>query len=90
MSEFVAAMTEWNRSKDAFVKGNLEPGKDKAPRKNIFITIPLAFEDEIKDFVRSKRKEADAKHTGSSETRKTELMIEFEENNPPPRRSDYE
>lgn len=90
MSDFIDAMMKWNRAKDDYVKSNLEPGKDKAPRKNIFITVPLEFEQEIKDFVKTKRKEADSKHIGSSETRKTELMIEFEESNPPPRRTDYE
>jgi hypothetical protein len=90
LSNFIEAMTEWNRKKNDYVKATLEPGKNKAPRKNIFITIPLDFEDDIKDYVRSKRKEADSTHVGTSDLRKTELMLEFEEKSPPPKRSDYE
>lgn len=88
--KFIEAMTEWNGKKDLFVKQNLEAGVDRAPRKNIFITVPLEFEEDIKQYVRSKRKEADSKHVGTSAVRKTELMLEFEASNPPPKRSDYE
>lgn len=90
MSDFVSAMLEWNRNKEKYVKNNINAGEDKAPRKNIFITIPLIFEEEIKDFIKSKRKEADSTHVGTSEISKTKLMIEFEEKNPAPKKSDYE
>jgi hypothetical protein len=90
LSEFVSAMMKWNKEKEVYIKSKLEPGSGKAPRKNIFITVPLEYEEEIKAYVKNKRKEADSLFLGSSETRKTELMIEFEESNPPPKRSDYE
>lgn len=90
MTAFIDAMTNWNQRKDAFVKDNLEPGSSKAPRKAIFITVPLEFEEDIKNYVKAKRKLADSTFKGSPATRKTELMIQFEENNPPPKRSDFE
>lgn len=90
MTGFIQAVADWNKSRDEFIKKNSEPGRDKAPRKNIFITVPLAFEEDIKAYVKAKRKEADSKHTGTSDLHRAELGIQFEESNPPPRRSDYE
>lgn len=88
--KFIEAMTEWNQKKELFVKRNLGTGVDLAPRKNIFITVPLEFEEDVKQYVKSKRAEADSKYVGTSAVRKTELMLEFEASNPPPKRSDYE
>lgn len=91
MSDFISAMTEWNKSKDKFVSDRLETDSKKlAPRKNILTTIPVEFEQEIKEFVKMKRKQADEQFVSNLDRRKTELSIEFEEFNPVPRRSDYE
>lgn len=91
MSDFLNAMTEWNKNKDKFVADKLETDSSKlAPRKNIFITIPLTFEEEIKAFVKLKRKEADGLFVSNLDKSKTELFLEFESSNPPPKRSDYE
>ena len=90
MSNFIQAMTQWNADKDSFVKSKLEPGISKAPRKTLLVTIPVEFEEDVKSYIKEKRKEADSKHVDMSGVRKTELMLEFEASNPPPKRSDYE
>lgn len=91
MSEFISAMTEWNKKKDRYVAEQLSTESNTlSPRKNILVTVPLLFEEEIKAFVKAKRKEADVLFVAELDTKKTELSIVFESVNPAPRRSDYE
>lgn len=88
---FLEAMTEWNEKKEKYVSAQLSTESDKlAPRKNILLTVPLEFEDDIKAYAKLKRKEADNNFVSSLSRKKTELYINFESVNPPPRRSDYE
>lgn len=89
-NDFVSAMLNWNRSKEKYISENMpEVKKALAPRKDIFIRIPTQFEEEIKEFVKSKRKEADENFSGSSERMRLELSLTFEEFNKPPKSSDY-
>lgn len=86
---FVQAMTDWRKERDSFVNTNLDKSKI-APRKTLFVTIPEIYEQEIKDFIKSKREQADDDFMNKSDLRHTELSIKFEEANPPPQRKDYE
>lgn len=91
MSEFIKAMTEWNKKKDKYIASELETESQKlSPRKNILITIPMLFEEEIKAYVKSKRKEADSIFVENLDSEKTKLALAFESSNPPPNRGDYE
>lgn len=86
--DFVNAMLEWSKQKDAYIGDNISVGK-LSPRKTIFITIPTDMEQEIKEYVKNKRAESDAIFLNSSERRKIELSIEFENKNPPPNAKDF-
>lgn len=85
-TNFVNAMLDWTREKDKFVSEQLSTGTNNlSPRKNIMLTVPLEFEDEIKAFAKSKRKEADENYSSTLDVKKIELSIAFEKENPPPR-----
>jgi hypothetical protein len=86
--DFVEAMLDWSKKKDAYINDNMSTGKS-APRKNIFITVPIEFEQEIKDYVKGKRKEADRLFSSSIERSKMELAIKFESFTPPPKSNNY-
>lgn len=88
MTDFITAMMDWNKSKEKFVASQLSTAKEKlAPRKNLYVTIPEKFETEIKEFIKAKRQEADDAQSLISARRKVELALEFEKDNPPPRRA---
>lgn len=88
MSDFIRAVTEWQKKKETFVNNNTSKGR-VAPRKNIFITIPVSYEEDIRGYIAAKRKEADAIFDSEREAEKTALALQFEKSNPPPRRVDF-
>ena len=88
--DFVAAMLQWRKDQEKYVSNNLVGSKTGlAPRKVILLTVPEQFEQEIKDFAKAKRKEADSVFSGATERDKMELAIKFEESNPPPSRNSF-
>ena len=90
MSSFIDAMLSWNRKKDEYVKGKLSDAKrNLSPRKNIMLTVPLIFEEEVKAFAKLKRKEADDILNQDAERSALVISLDFEKDNPPPRASDY-
>lgn len=87
---FIDAMLDWTRKKDHFVSERLKEAKSKrSPRKNIMLTVPLEFEEDIKAYAKAKRQESDSKLVDSNEKDKLFLSLEFEAANPPPKASDF-
>lgn len=87
---FIDAMLDWTRKKDAFVSERLKAAKEKrSPRKNIMLTVPVEFEEDVKAYVKAKRHESDSKLVDSNEKDKLFLALEFEAANPPPKASDF-
>lgn len=90
MSSFIDAMLAWNRKKDEFIRDRLsDVKKNLSPRKNIMLTVPIIFEEEVKAFAKLKRKEADDILNQDAERNALVIALDFERNNPPPRASDY-
>lgn len=90
MSSFIDAMLAWNRKKDEFIRERLsDVKKNLSPRKNIMLTVPILFEEEVKAFAKLKRKEADDILNQDAERNALVIALDFERNNPPPRASDY-
>lgn len=88
--DFIEAVIDWNKRKDEFVTSQLSTGNERlAPRKNIFLTIPLEAEQEIKEFVKAKRAEIDKKFSSNIERQKIQFSISFEQENPMPHSKDF-
>lgn len=88
--DFVSAMMNWRKEQEKYVSDNLTGSKSGlAPRKTILITVPVEFEQSVKDFAKAKRKEADAGFSGIAERERMELAIKFEETSPPPSRNNF-
>lgn len=90
MNQFIDAMLAWNRKKDEYVKSKIiDAKKNLSPRKNIMLTVPLLFEEEIKAFAKAKRKEADAILNKDAEKSAMAIALDFEKLNPPPSVRDF-
>lgn len=90
METFIDAMHSWVKAKNKFVLENSSPKQKRlSPRKNIMLTIPMQFEQEIKEFVKSKRKEADSLLEIDYEKENLSLELQYEKENPPPKAGDF-
>lgn len=86
---FIDAKREWDRLHSSFLAQKSSNSKKKvADRVEILLTIPKGMEQEFKDLAKLRREEADAAHRIANS--ESSLSIQFERDNPPPRRSDYE
>lgn len=87
---FLDAMGDWNRRLSIFLANNSESSNRKiADRVEILLTVPKGMEQEFKDLAKLRREQADAAHKARG-PESISLALQFERDNPPPRRSDYE
>lgn len=89
-NSFLEAKREWDKLHSEFLKKNSKTQKKKvADRVEILLTVPKGMEQEFKDLAKLRREQADAAHKAQGSD-SISLSLEFERDNPPPKRSDYE
>lgn len=84
---FIDAQRAWTDRLNEYINKRSSKGK-VSERVQILLTVPKGSEQEFKDLAKAKRQAADS--AISSKLDRLSLSLEFEQANPPPKRSDYE